>query len=97
MTKKAILDSNFTEKEYKIQRFLRWFQKDGDELVGEKLISEFNYDELHKIFNINLENPMSDSYLLESSEQFNYFCEKLNLVINNDLYDYYLEVDVFEQ
>lgn len=81
------------ESSYKVKKFLRWFEKQGENLVGEKHIPSSNIEELQKLFNVDSNNPMYDCYLLENKEQFDYFENELNILLNDTLYDYYLEAD----
>lgn len=77
----------------KIERVLRWFKKEKDDLVGEKNISNINLKHLQKLFEIDSENPMYDCYLVESTEQINYLQNLLNFELNRKSYDYFIECD----
>lgn len=77
------------------KRFLRSFEKEGENLVGEKLLNNVNIEELQKLFKVDSNNPMYDCYLIENQEQFDYLQNKFNISLNNKLYDYYLETDAF--
>lgn len=81
------------ENDYQVERFLRWFEKNGENLVGEKLLNNINVKELQTLFNVEINNPMYDCYLLENEEQLDYFQNKFNILLDNKLYDYYLETD----
>ncbi len=96
LSEQIVSDKNSLDNDYKVQRFLRWFEKDGDNLVGEKLLPSLKINELQEIFKIDSDNLMYDCYLLETEAQFAYFRSKLDLLFKNDLYDYYLEVDAFK-
>lgn len=80
----------------KINRVLRWFEKEGDNLVGEKVISNINLEHLQKLFGIDSENPMYDCYSVESAEQINYLQNSLNLELDTRSYDYLVECDMVE-
>jgi hypothetical protein len=77
----------------KIDRVLRWFEKGGDDLVGEKAINNVNLEHLQKLFKIEPENPMYDCYSVESLEQINYLQSLLNFKLNRKSYDYFIECD----
>ncbi len=80
----------------KIERVLRWFKKEEDDLVGEKNISNINLKHLQKLFGIDSENPMYDCYLVEFAEQINYLQNILNFELNTKSYDYLVECDMVE-
>lgn len=76
-----------------INRILRWFEKEGDDLVGEKFINNISLKYLQKLFGIDSENPMYDCYLVESAEQINYLQNLLNFELNTKSYNYFIECD----
>jgi hypothetical protein len=89
---------NKKDKAYKtpkpiVNRVLRWFEKEGDDLVGEKVINNISLEYLQKLFGIDSENPMYDCYLLESAEQINYLQNLLNFELDTKSYDYFIECD----
>jgi hypothetical protein len=88
-----VLDKNQEISKPKIDRVLRWFEKEGDELVGEKIIYNANLEHLQRLFEIDSENPMYDCYLVESAEQMNYLRNLLNLELDTESYDYFIECD----
>lgn len=90
--------SNKNNETYKaskpaVSRVLRWFEREGDDLVGEKIISNVDLEHLQKLFGIDLENPMYDCYPVESAQQINYFQNLLNLELDTKSYDYFVECD----
>jgi hypothetical protein len=90
----TVLDKTQEMSKPKIERVLRWFEKEGDELVGEKVISNVNLEHLQKLFGIDSENPMYDCYLVESAEQMNYLQNLLNFELDTESYDYFIECDL---
>lgn len=90
--------SNETQKtsKPKINRVLRWFEKEGDDLVGEKIIANVNLKYLQELFKIDSKNPMYDCYLVESVEQVNYLQNLLNFELDTKSYDYLVECDMIE-
>ena len=97
LSNKQIIDtvSDQTQKisKPKIDRVLRWFEKEGDDLVGEKVITNISLESLQKLFGIDSENPMYDCYLVESAEQINYLQNILNSELDTKSYDYFIECD----
>ncbi len=77
-----------------VNRVLRWFEKEGDDLVGEKIINNISLEYLQKLFGINSENPMYDCYPVESAEQINYLQNLLNFELDTKSYDYFIECDL---
>lgn len=79
-----------------VNRVLRWFEKEGDELIGEKKIDNISLESLQKLFGIDSENPMYDCYPVESTEQLSYLQNLLNLGLDIKSYDYFIESDMVE-
>jgi hypothetical protein len=77
----------------KINRVLRWFEKEEDNLVGEKTIDNVSLEYLQKLFEVDSENPMYDCYPIESSEQIDYLQNLLNFELDTKSYDYFIECD----
>ncbi len=76
-----------------VNRVLRWFEKEGDNLIGEKTINNISLEQLQKTFEIDSENPMYDCYPVESAEQINYLQSLLNFNLDIKSYDYFIECD----
>ena len=79
-----------------VNRVLRWFEKEGDDLVGEKVVNNVSLEHLQKLFKIDPENPMYDCYPVESDEQINYLQSLLNFELDTKSYDYLVECDLVE-
>ncbi len=84
---------NTRTPEPKVERLLRWFEKEGNNLVGEKFLDDVKLEHLQKIFGIHPENSMYDCYPVESSEQIEYFQKLLNCKIEPQSYEYFVECD----
>ena len=80
----------------KVNRVLRWFDREGDDLVGEKIISNVDLEDLQQLFKIDPENPMYDCYPVESAEQLSYLQNLLNFGLDTESYDYFVECDMVE-
>ena len=86
-------ESHQERSSLKIERVLRWYEKEGDNLVGEKIISNVNLEHLQKLLRIDLENPMYDCYCIESPEQIDYLQNLLNFELEPKSFDYFVECD----
>jgi hypothetical protein len=49
---------------YKINRVLRWYEKNGNALIGETLLRGCSFAELQHILNEPIDSPMFFSYQL---------------------------------
>jgi hypothetical protein len=79
--------------EPKVERVLRWFEKEGNNLVGEKVLDDVKLEQLQELFGIPPENPMYDCYPVESFEQIEYFQKLLNCKLDPQSYEYFVECD----
>lgn len=77
----------------KIERVIRWFEKDGDALVGEVRLDEVDLPRLRKLFNIPENNPMYDCYPIKTKRQIRYIQKATRHPVNPWSYDYFLECD----
>jgi hypothetical protein len=48
----------------KVTRWLRWYERPGDQLVGEKKLEGITLDELQSMFAILPGNPMFDCFMV---------------------------------
>jgi hypothetical protein len=80
----------------RIDRVLRWFEKEEDNLVGETAIKNVNLAHLQKLLKIDPKNPIYDCYSVESHEQINYLQSLLNFELDTKSYEYLLECDMVE-
>lgn len=79
--------------EPKVQRVLRWFEKEEGNLVGEKILDNIKLEQLQQLFKISPDNPMYDCYLVETYEQIEYFQKLLNFQLDRQSYEYFVECD----
>ena len=77
---------------YKVNRLLRWYEKDGNALIGETPLKGCSLTELQKILNEPTDSPMFFSYQL-TDEQVGYFQSKLKQAFDLSAYEYFLECD----
>ncbi|GCL37134.1 hypothetical protein IQ227_13245 [Anabaena aphanizomenioides LEGE 00250] len=76
-----------------VQRVIRWYDKYGDDFIGEKVLEDVNLSHLQSLFKVESINPMYDCYLIECTEQKKYLENTFSLEIYTDLYDYFIECD----
>ncbi|MDJ0533916.1 MAG: hypothetical protein QNJ70_15740 [Xenococcaceae cyanobacterium MO_207.B15] len=79
-----------------IHRVLRWYEKEGDDFVGEKIINNISLKHLQKLFKVDSRNPMYDCYSVESEQQINYLQNLLSFELDTKSYDYFIECDKVE-
>lgn len=77
---------------YQVNRLLRWYEKEGNALVGEVILKGFSITELQKILDEPADSDMFFSYEL-TSEQVKYFQHKLTQTFDVNAYAYFLECD----
>jgi hypothetical protein len=77
---------------YKVNRLLRWYEKNGNALIGETVLRGFSLTELQHILNEPTDSPMFFSYQL-TGEQVGYFQRKLKQNFDLSAYEYFLECD----
>lgn len=77
---------------YTVNRVLRWYEKDGNALIGEIVLRGFSLTQLQKILNESTDSPMFFSYQL-TDEQVGYFQRKLRQTFDLSIYEYFLECD----
>lgn len=79
--------------EPKVERVLRWFEKEEGNLVGEKILDNIKLEQLQQLFKISPDNPMYDCYPVETSEQIEYFQKLLKFQLEPQSYEYFVECD----
>lgn len=75
-----------------VVRLVRWYEKSGDQLLGELTLQDISLTELQTLFGESAANPMYDSYPISIS-QASHLEQKLNQQFDLDQYSYYLECD----
>ncbi len=75
------------------KRFVRWFDRVSDALVGEIELQEVNDSKLHELFGVAATNPMFDCYPIKSTSQIRYIQELIKQTIDVKIYDYFIECD----
>ena len=87
----SVIDTKTPEP--KVERVLRWFEKEEGNLVGEKILDNIKLEQLQQLFKISPENPMYDCYPVETFEQIEYFQKLLNFQLDTQSYEYFVECD----
>ena len=77
---------------YRVNRVLRWYEKDGNALIGETVLRGCSLTELQMILKEPTDSPMFFSYQL-TDEQVGYFQRKLKQAFDLSAYEYFLECD----
>ena len=72
-----------------MSRELQWFEKTGDDLVGECVLGEIDPVEFRKAFNLPSDDPLVDAYLV-TELQVPYLQPLVNHDIRLDQYDYFV-------
>lgn len=76
-----------------VKRVIRWFEKNGDNLVGEVPLDKVDLPVLQRLFDIADDNPMYDCYPIKTESQIKYIQKATHLPIEPWSYDYFLECD----
>lgn len=75
-----------------VVRVLRWYEKSGDQLVGEAVLNALKLPELQRLFEESSDNLMVDCFPV-SKAQINQLQKEMAEPIDLSAYDYYLECD----
>lgn len=73
-------------------RVIRYFDKAGESFKGEINLPDIPLLLLQKLFDINSDNPMYDSYIIEEWQE-RFFKKYTDLLFEFDRFDYFLEYD----
>jgi glycyl-tRNA synthetase alpha subunit len=86
------LKSNRLKQNYKLVRSLRWYKKQGDVLVGQKILDSISLSDLQEIFGEPENDLMIENYQVTEDEA-KHLQRKLNQPIELNSYDYFLECE----
>ncbi|MEE3719417.1 hypothetical protein V2H45_21985 [Tumidithrix elongata RA019] len=86
------LKPNRLKQNYKLVRSLRWYKKQGDVLVGQKILDSVSLSDLQKIFGEPENDLMIENYQVTEDEA-QHLQRKLNQPIDLNSYDYFLECE----
>ena len=73
-------------------RMIRWYEKEGNQLIGELSLPNIELAELQKLFQENPNNLMFEGYAI-GPRQADYFQQKVKQKLNLDEYDYFIDCD----
>ncbi|MCL1472002.1 DUF7683 domain-containing protein [Argonema antarcticum] len=78
---------------HNLVRVVRWYDKNGDKLVGQSTLQDIKLSDIQDIFGESKDNPMYDCYPVNAFHvnQLKKFVED---EIDIDYYDYFVECEV---
>jgi hypothetical protein len=85
----AMTDSDAAAK---VTRWLRWFERRSDHLVGEAEIRGITLEELQAMFSIGADSPMYDCFRVEAP-QLHRLERAVNVKIDLEQFEYFVEAD----
>ncbi len=75
-----------------VERWLRWFKRDGEEMVGETQLRGVSLSQLKQVFVPCLDDPlMYYCYPVETAEQIKLLSSWLDGEVNLEAYEYFVE------
>ena len=89
---KASLETLPSKQTQKVLRVLRWYQKYGDALVGEKVLSNINLSELQRLLAEPKDNLMFECYPV-AKVQARYLQRRLRQSFDFQSYAYFVECE----
>jgi hypothetical protein len=78
---------------YKVKRFLRWYDKISEALVGRIELKDVALAKLQQAFGADANNPMYDCYLVETDAQCRLLESIVDISIRQYAWDYFIEAD----
>lgn len=84
---------SFQPDSFIVKRMIRWFEKDGKELLGEAEINDLNLPALRQVYGLVADDPMYSDYPVETKEQVKTLESFLDFKLNTEAYDYFFECD----
>lgn len=75
-----------------MSRIIRYFDKTSESFVDEIVLPEIPLEQLQQLFNVDLENPMYDSFPIDEQKE-SFFKDYVDVEFLFDNFDYYLEYD----
>jgi len=68
-----------------------WFEEGSETLVWSTPLKEATLSDLQQLFGLESDNPMYDSYPVQTLEQIRFIESRLKQPLNLDLYEYFIE------
>ena len=76
----------------KVERWLRWYQRDGEEFVGEIKLEGLTVSQLEQVFTHFNDDPlMYYCYPVETNKQVEFIATWGKIELDLDSYEYFLE------
>lgn len=75
-----------------VERWLRWFEKDGEKFIGELELKNLDFSELKRVFNPSLDDPfMYYCYAINTLEKIQFIQGLINVKLDLLKYEYFVE------
>ncbi len=68
-----------------------WFEEGSETLVCSTPLTEATLSDLQQLFGLESDNPMYDSYPVQTLEQIRFIESRLEYQLNLYLYEYFIE------
>jgi len=78
-----------------VTRWLRWFDRRGEHLVGEKELTGITLEELQTMFSVSADNPMYDCFRVQAP-QVDRLARAIGDRLDMDKFEYFVEADALE-
>lgn len=83
------------ENQQSVERWVRWFKRDGEEMVGETLLLDVSLSQLKQVFVLFPDDPlMYYCYPVETAEQIKLLSSWLDGYVNLEAYEYFVECNL---
>ena len=77
---------------YEVERWLRWYKRDGEELVGEIKLEGLTVSQLEQVFTRFNDDPLIYyCYPVETNKQVEFMATWEKIELDLDSYEYFLE------
>ena len=77
-----------------LKRYIRWYEKEGDDFIGKCMLSDLDISNLRNLFEVSKnDHLMYYCYPIETKEQLEFFQKRTDAEINLEIYDYFLEIE----
>ena len=85
------------ENKQQVERWIRWFKKDGEELVGETKLVGLTIEQLKQILTPDPEDPlMYYCYPIQTRKQVEFLVPWVKVQLDLETYEYFLECNAVE-
>ena len=78
-----------------VERWLRWFDKDGEDIRGEFLLKNLSLNQLKAVFKSEPDDPfMYYCYPIITPEQIHFIQKRFDFEFNFEKYEYFVECNL---